>query len=153
VQLFQTLCVSDRQFKNFSGKELLQNFCLRQISLFFLVLCLLAPQIYADNTGSRDLLETITEAALTAPCPSSYLEIHLTAASEEEAGLAIVKLFWLVDSEFVKGLVNTDLTGIEVGVFLGETFRRYCEQKPVVSVDVAVKQSVVYMEWKNETYN
>jgi hypothetical protein len=123
---------------------------IRQMYSSLLALCAFASQALAPNAVGSELLETITEADLTSPCPSRYLEIHLSASSSPEAGLAILKLFWLVDREFVKNLVDTDLTGSDVGVLLGETFRRYCEQKPVVSIDVAVKQSVVYMEWENE---
>ena len=106
-----------------------------------------------EEEKNRDLLKSITEEDLIATCPSRYLEIHLSASSSDEAGLAIWKLFWLVDSDFVKELVDGSVNGHEVGKALGDAFRRYCEQKPAVTVDVAVKQSIVYLKYKSENPN
>ena len=118
-----------------------------------LVLALLSLEIYAEEEKNRDLLKSITEEDLIAKCPSRFLEIHLSASSSDEAGAAILKLFWLVDADFVKGLVDSEMSGHEVGTALGGAFRRYCEQKPAVTVDVAVKQSIVYLKYINETPN
>ena len=103
----------------------------------------------ADSVAQEDvraLANTVTRQDLQMNCPSRFLEIHMEATSSEQAGMAIVKWFWMVDPEFLKRAAQTTSDPSAWGVYLGDTFRRYCEQQPQVNVRTAVKQAIVFME-------
>ena len=104
--------------------------------------------IAVPSEEERAIANTISEDDLEAYCPARFLEIHLDAETDSAAGLAILKLFYMVDPVFVRNAANSYVNGEEFGRILGETFRRYCEQEPLVSVGVAVKQAITYMEWQ-----
>lgn len=105
--------------------------------------------IAATSEEDRALANTISEDDLKAYCPARFLEIHLDAETDSAAGLAILKFFYMVDPVFVRNAANSYVNGEEFGRILGETFRRYCEQEPLVSVGVAVKQAITYLEWQS----
>lgn len=105
--------------------------------------------IPAPSEEDRALANTISEDDLEAYCPARFLEIHLDAETDSAAGLAILKFFYMVDPMFMRNAANSYVNGDEFGKILGETFRRYCEQEPLVSVGVAVKQAITYMEWQS----
>lgn len=102
------------------------------------------------ETSSRSLATTVTAEDLGEPCPSKLVEIYFQASSDEEAGVAILQLFWLVDADFLKQAAIRDPRGeTNFGVLLTETFQRSCEQEPWVSVEAAVEQTIVHMESKD----
>lgn len=89
---------------------------------------------------------TITVQDLNEPCPGKFIEIHAMASTVDEAGMAIVKIFFLVDQAFLKRAANSGVNPNEWGSQLGETFRYFCEKTPVVDVRTAAKQTINYLQ-------
>ena len=102
------------------------------------------------ETSSRALARTITAEDLGEPCPSKLVEIYFQASSDEEAGVALLKLFWLADADFLKRAAIRDPQGKgNSGVLLMKTFQRFCEQEPPVSVEMAVERTIAHLESKD----
>jgi hypothetical protein len=117
---------------------------MKQASKLFLILvfCIFSHFSFADN---MKVSRAISPADLTEPCASKFINIHMEADSEEQAGMAIVKLFWLVDPQFLKSAQASTRDPIAWGISLGENFRFYCELGSV-SVATAVKQTILAMQ-------
>ena len=98
------------------------------------------------SNENRRVANSITNQDLYEECPGKFLEIHAMANNTEEAGLAVVKIFWLVDSAFLKRAANSGVSGATWGAELGETFRYFCEKAPVVNVRTAAIQTIDYLE-------
>lgn len=111
------------------------------------VMSLLLLSTLASADDNRRVANMITQEDLSELCPGKFLEIHSIANTSEEAGMALIKIFWLVDSSFLKRAANKVSNPEEWGVTLGETFRYYCEKStPVVTVRTAALKSIRYLE-------
>jgi hypothetical protein len=108
-----------------------------------LSLLLLSPLAFADK---QRVARTITSKTLNEPCPGKYMEWFAMSDTNEEWGTAQVKVFYLVDKNFLKRAANSGLSGAEWGSMLGQNFRFFCEKSPIVSVRTAVLQTIEYME-------
>lgn len=112
--------------------------CLRYAAIFAV---LLSDSCFADD---RAISRNITSDDLNEPCASKYLEIHMEASTDQQVGTAIMKLFWLVDPEFLKAAAAATGDPQKWGLSLGENFRFYCERTGI-SVEVAVRQTMLTM--------
>lgn len=107
---------------------------------------LLSDFSLADN---RAISRTITSDDLSEVCASKYLEIHMEASADEQVGTALMKLFWLVDPEFLRTSAAVTKDPQKWGLSLGETFRFYCERAGI-SVQTAVRQTILAMNEMKE---
>ena len=112
--------------------------CLRYAAIFAV---LLSDFCFADD---KAISRNITSDDLNEPCASKYLEIHMEASTDQQVGTAIMKLFWLVDPEFLKAAAAATGDPQKWGISLGENFRYYCERAGI-SVEVAVRQTMLAM--------
>ena len=111
------------------------------------VISLSVSSTLASANDVRHVANMITQKDLDALCPGKFLEIHSIANTSDQAGMAIVKIFWLVDSSFLKRAANKVSNPEEWSVKLGETFRYYCEKStPVVTVRTAALKTISYLE-------
>jgi hypothetical protein len=92
------------------------------------------------------LSDNLTREDLDSNCGAKFLEIHMEASNIDDAGMAIMKLFWMVDPEFLKIAASEENDPPSWGLKLGEAFRIYCEQRPPVKVRTAIKQAIIFME-------
>jgi len=121
---------------------------MKRLLIKFALTALLIISLPAVTYGAdvRALANTVTRDDLQMNCSSRFLEIHMEASTSEQAGMAIIKWFWMVNPEFLKRAAKSTSDPSAWGVYLGETFRRYCEQRPQVTVRTAVKQAIVFLE-------
>ncbi len=117
---------------------------MKNIFLFVCALTIQAELLYSNE--NRRVANSITNQDLYEECPGKFLEIHTMANNTDEAGLAVMKIFWLVDSAFLKRAANSGISGAKWGAQLGETFRYFCEKAPVVNVKTAAIQTINYLE-------
>ena len=94
----------------------------------------------------RAVSNSISAIDLNKPCASKFLEIHMEAKTNEQAGMAVLKLFYLVDSAYLIKLAATITDPDIFGQKLGILFREYCERSPSISVITAVKQTILALE-------
>lgn len=112
-----------------------------------IVISLLVLSTLASATDNRRVANMITHKDLNELCPGKFLEIHSIASTSDQAGMAIIKIFWLVDSSFLKRAANNVSNPEQWGVTLGETFRYFCEKStPVVTVRAAALKTISYLE-------
>ena len=114
--------------------------------LVFLILLTLASLGNAIAQDVRAVSNSISKMDLNKPCASKFLEIHMEAETDEQAGMAILKLFFLVDSEYIKKSAATIVDHDAFGLKLGKLFQEYCEKSPSVSVKTAVQQTILALE-------
>ena len=118
-----------------------------RLFLYGFVMSLLVSSTLASANDNRRVANMITHKDLNELCPGKFLEIHSIANTSDQAGMAIMKIFWLVDSSFLKRAANKVSNPEEWGVTLGETFRYYCEKLiPVVTVRAAALSTISYLE-------
>ena len=97
----------------------------------------------ATAADVRGVANSISYKDLNEPCQGKFQEIHMLAKTSDEAGMAIVKIFWLVDKKFLKRIANSGVNPKEWGLMLGETFRYYCEKvSPAVTVKAAAISTI-----------
>ena len=68
----------------------------------------------------------------------------MEASTDQQVGTAIMKLFWLVDPEFLKAAAAATGDPQKWGLSLGENFHFYFERAGI-SVEVAVRQTMLTM--------
>ena len=108
-----------------------------------LILLLASGSVFADK---HIVARTITVQDLNQPCPGKYMEWFAMSNTDEQWGTAQVKVFYLVDKDFLRRAANSGLSGTEWGTQLGQNFRYFCEKTPIVSVRTAALQTIQYME-------
>jgi hypothetical protein len=119
----------------------------RGLKLLIIVLLLFNTSfLFSKTVDNRAVSKTISKKDLSSPCASKFLEIHMMAESDEQAGTAIMKLFWLVDSAFIKEVADSGVDGRKWGREFAESFRDYCEAQPPVNVRTAVRQTIKAMK-------
>jgi len=94
----------------------------------------------------RAVSNSISKMDLNKPCASKFLEIHMEAETDKQAGIAILKLFYLVDPAYIKKSAATIVDHDAFGLKLGKLFQEYCEKSPSVSVKTAVQQTILALE-------
>jgi len=112
----------------------------------FIVFALLSSP-NATAADIRGIANSISYKDLNEPCPGKFLEIHTLAKTSDEAGMAIMKIFWLVDKKYLKRIANSEINPEEWGLMVGEMFRYYCEKSsPAVTVRAAAISTIRALE-------
>ena len=108
-----------------------------------LILLLASGSVFADKHA---VARTISVQDLNQSCPGIYMEWYAMSNTDEQWGTAIIKVFYLVDKDFLRRAANSGLSGTEWGSQLAQNFRYFCEKTPIVSVRKAALQTIQYME-------
>ena len=116
------------------------------LCFFFLTVLIQTGLVTVSAQDNQRVARTISAGDLNELCPGKFVEIHAMANNDIEAGMAVVKLFFLVDPDFLRRAANSGVDPTSWGIELGETFRFYCERRPVVSVRTAVNQTIAYLQ-------
>ena len=74
------------------------------------------------------------------------MEWFAMSSNQDEWGAAQIKIFFLVDKEFLKRAANSGISPQTWGKQLGQNFRYFCEKSPTVSVRKAALQTINYMD-------
>jgi hypothetical protein len=117
---------------------------MKLVLLFWLIVQV--PTGWAVDSDSRKISNLITQKDLGESCAAKFLEIYLQAETDEQAGMALMKLFFLVDSEYLKRAMAKTSDPKAFGLELGTVFREYCENTIPVTVQTAVKQAILALE-------
>ena len=111
---------------------------------FVLVICI-SEAANSKNSDDRALLGFITNEVLNEKCEPTFIEIHMRAETPNQAGMALLKLFFR-NRDFLRTAATKGIKPQEWGIQLGETFRYHCEQRPPVSVRTAIRQTILSIE-------
>jgi len=103
------------------------------------ILIFFSFSVFADNLR---VANTITYKDLDQSCPDKYLEWYLMSSNEVEWGMAQLKIFFLVDKNFLTRAATSGISGSEWGEKVGKNFKYFCEKSPTVSVRTAAKQTI-----------
>ena len=64
------------------------------------------------------------------------------SSNKSEWGMAQIKIFFLVDKNFLTRAATSGISGSEWGDKVGKNFKYFCEKSPTVSVRTAAKQTI-----------
>jgi len=110
----------------------------------YLVLLLFFASLgFSDNLS---VANKITYKDLNESCPSKYLEWYLMSENEIVWGTAVMKVFFLVDKNFLRRAATSGADGKQWGEQLGTNFSYFCEKSSDVTVREAALQTISYME-------
>ena len=98
---------------------------------------------FSDNLS---VANKITQKDLNESCSSKYLEWYLMSENENVWGTAQMKIFFLVDKNFLRRAASSGVDPKQWGKQLGSNFRYFCEQSSTVTVKEAALQTINYME-------
>tara|TARA_B100000787_G_C16142791_1_gene272803 strand:+ start:633 stop:989 length:357 start_codon:yes stop_codon:yes gene_type:complete len=103
------------------------------------ILLFFSFSVFADNLS---VANTITYKDLDKSCAEKYLEWYSMSSNQSEWGMAQIKVFFLVDKNFLTIAATSEISGSAFGKKFGKNFKYFCEKTPTVSVRTAAKQTI-----------